>query len=87
MLATEAPDFPRRYTIPNELTASAAVLAAGRVGWIGPEACWEAVLWAAARARAVVLGLVGTANLRNRIIPPATVLLVRPTPHRQYATH
>ena len=57
MLAIAASDF-RRYIIPNELTAAAAALALLRAGTLGPEAGWEAVLWAAARALAVALPLV-----------------------------
>lgn len=56
MLAIAASDF-RRYIIPNELTAAAAALALLRAGTLGPEAGWEAVLWAAARALAVTLPL------------------------------
>ena len=57
MLAIAASDF-RRYIIPNELTAAAAALALLRAGTLGPEAGWEAVLWAAASALAVALPLV-----------------------------
>jgi len=57
MLAIAASDF-RRYVIPNELTAAAAALALLRAGTVGPEAGWEAALWAAARALAVALPLV-----------------------------
>ena len=56
MLAIAASDF-QRYIIPNELTAAAAALALLRAGTLGPEAGWEAVLWAAARALAVALPL------------------------------
>ena len=57
MLAIAANDF-HRYIIPNELTAAAATLALLRAGTLGPEAGWEAMLWAAARAVAVALPLV-----------------------------
>ena len=57
MLAIAASDF-QRYIIPNELTAAAAALALLRAGTLGPEAGWEAVLWAAASALAVALPLV-----------------------------
>ena len=57
MLAIAASDF-QRYLIPNELTAAAAALALLRAGTLGPEAGWEAVLWAAASALAVALPLV-----------------------------
>ena len=56
MLAIAASDF-QRYIIPNELTAAAAALALLRAGTLGPEAGWEAVLWAAASALAVALPL------------------------------
>ena len=56
MLAIAVSDF-RRYIIPNELTAAAAALALLRAGTLGPDAGWEAVLWAAARALVVVLPL------------------------------
>ena len=54
MLAIAVSDF-RRYIIPNELTAAAAALALLRAAAIGPDAGWEAVLWAAGRALAVAL--------------------------------
>jgi len=56
MLAVAVSDF-RRYIIPNELTAAAAALALLRAATLGPEAGWEAMLWAAARALVVVLPL------------------------------
>ena len=56
MLAIAASDF-QRYLIPNELTAAAAALALLRAGTLGPEAGWEAVLWATASALAVALPL------------------------------
>lgn len=56
MLAIAASDLGR-YIIPNELTAAAAALALLRAGTIGPEAGWEAVLWAVGRALAVTLPL------------------------------
>jgi leader peptidase (prepilin peptidase)/N-methyltransferase len=58
MLAVAASDF-RRYIIPNELTAAAAALALVRAGTIGPDAGWEAALWAAGRALAVALPFLG----------------------------
>jgi leader peptidase (prepilin peptidase)/N-methyltransferase len=54
MLAIAASDFSR-FIIPDELTAAAAALALLRAAAIGPEAGWEAVLWAAGRAVAVAL--------------------------------
>jgi leader peptidase (prepilin peptidase) / N-methyltransferase len=56
MLAIAASDF-RRYIIPDQLTAAAAALALLRAGTIGPEAGWEAVLWAAGRVLAVAVPL------------------------------
>lgn len=56
MLAIAATDADR-YIIPNELTAAAFALALLRAGTIGPEAGWEAVLWALIRAAAVTLPL------------------------------
>jgi leader peptidase (prepilin peptidase) / N-methyltransferase len=56
MLAIAASDF-RRYIVPDELTAAAAALALLRAGTVGPEAGWEAVLWAASGALAVALPL------------------------------
>jgi Type II secretory pathway, prepilin signal peptidase PulO and related peptidases len=46
MLAIAASDF-RRYIIPNELTGAALALALFRAGAVGPEAGWEALIWAA----------------------------------------
>lgn len=46
-----------RYIIPNELTAAATALALLRAGFVGPEADWRAVLWAAMRAAAVAAPL------------------------------
>jgi leader peptidase (prepilin peptidase)/N-methyltransferase len=46
MLAIAVSDF-RRYVIPNQLTAAAAALALLRAGTLGPDAGWQAVLWAA----------------------------------------
>jgi leader peptidase (prepilin peptidase)/N-methyltransferase len=54
VLAIAISDF-RRYIIPNELTGAAVVLALLRAGTVGPEAGWEAVLWAAGRALAIAL--------------------------------
>ncbi|MEH2561437.1 A24 family peptidase [Bradyrhizobium sp. AZCC 2289] len=54
MLAIAASDF-RRYIIPNELTGAALTLALFRAGAAGPEAGWEAVIWAAGRGLAVAL--------------------------------
>jgi leader peptidase (prepilin peptidase) / N-methyltransferase len=54
MLAIAASDF-RRYIIPNELTVAAAALALLRAATIGPDAGWEALLWASGRALMVVL--------------------------------
>jgi leader peptidase (prepilin peptidase) / N-methyltransferase len=54
MLAIAASDISR-YIIPNELTAAAAALALLRAGTIGPDAGWEAALWAAGRALAVAM--------------------------------
>ena len=56
MLAIAASDF-RRYIIPNELVATAAALALLRAATIGPEAGWEAMLWASVRALAIALPL------------------------------
>jgi leader peptidase (prepilin peptidase) / N-methyltransferase len=55
MLAIAASDFPRRYIIPNELTGAALALALLRAGAAGPEAGWEAVIWAAGRGLAIAL--------------------------------
>jgi leader peptidase (prepilin peptidase) / N-methyltransferase len=46
-----------RYIIPNELTGAALVLALLRAGFVGPEAGWHGVIWAALRAIAVSLPL------------------------------
>jgi leader peptidase (prepilin peptidase) / N-methyltransferase len=54
MLAIAAADF-RRYIIPNELTGAAVALALLRAGTVGPEAGWDALLWATGRALAIVL--------------------------------
>ncbi len=54
MLAIAASDF-RRYIIPNELTGAALALALLRAGAAGPEAGWEAVIWAALRGLAIAL--------------------------------
>jgi leader peptidase (prepilin peptidase) / N-methyltransferase len=54
MLAIAASDF-RRYIIPNELTGAALALALFRAGAAGPEAGWEAVIWAAGRGLAIAL--------------------------------
>ena len=56
MLAIAISDF-QRYIIPNELTGAAVGLALLRAGAIGPEAGWNAMLWAAGRALAVALPL------------------------------
>ena len=56
MLAIAFSDF-QRYIIPNELTGAAAGLALLRAGAVGPEAGWDALLWAAGRALAVALPL------------------------------
>ena len=50
-----ASDFLPRYIIPNELTAAAAALALLRAGTIGPEAGWEAALWAAGSGLLIAL--------------------------------
>ena len=54
MLAIAASDF-RRYIIPNELTGAALALALLRAGAAGPEAGWEALIWAAGRGLAIAL--------------------------------
>jgi leader peptidase (prepilin peptidase)/N-methyltransferase len=54
MLAIAASDF-RHYIIPNELTGAALALALLRAGAAGPEAGWEAVIWAAGRGLAIAL--------------------------------
>jgi leader peptidase (prepilin peptidase)/N-methyltransferase len=54
MLAIAASDF-RRYIIPNELTGAALALALFRAGAAGPEAGWEALIWAAGRGLAIAL--------------------------------
>ena len=54
MLAIAASDF-RRYVIPNELTGAAVALALLRAGAVGPEAGWEAVIWAAGRGLLIAL--------------------------------
>jgi leader peptidase (prepilin peptidase) / N-methyltransferase len=54
MLAIAASDF-RRYIIPNELTVAAVALALFRAAAVGPEAGWEAVLWAAGRGLLIAL--------------------------------
>ena len=54
MLAIAASDF-RRYIIPNELTGAAVALALFRAAAVGPEAGWEAVIWAAGRGLAIAL--------------------------------
>src|SRR6184192_1879232 len=51
VLAIAVSDF-RRYIIPNELTGAALALGLLRAGTIGPEAGWDALLWAAGRALA-----------------------------------
>jgi leader peptidase (prepilin peptidase) / N-methyltransferase len=56
MLAIAISDF-RRYIIPNELTGAAVGLALLRAGTVGPEAGWEALLWAAGTALAIALPL------------------------------
>jgi leader peptidase (prepilin peptidase) / N-methyltransferase len=56
MLAIAISDF-RRYIIPNELTGAAVGLALLRAGIVGPEAGWEALLWAAGGALVVALPL------------------------------
>jgi leader peptidase (prepilin peptidase) / N-methyltransferase len=56
MLAIAISDF-RRYIIPNELTGAAVGLALLRAATVGPEAGWEALLWAAGRALAIALPL------------------------------
>ena len=52
--AIAASDF-RRYIIPNELTGAAVALALFRAAAVGPEAGWEAVLWAAGRGLLIAL--------------------------------
>ena len=54
MLAIAASDF-RRYIIPNELTGAALGLALVRAATIGPDAGWEALLWATGKAMAIAL--------------------------------
>jgi leader peptidase (prepilin peptidase)/N-methyltransferase len=54
MLAIAASDF-RRYIIPNELTGAALALALVRAGAIGPEAGWQAAIWAAGRGLLIAL--------------------------------
>ena len=56
MLAIAASDF-RRYIIPDELTAAAALLALVRSGWVGPDAGRDAVLWAAGTSLAIAVAL------------------------------
>jgi leader peptidase (prepilin peptidase)/N-methyltransferase len=56
MLAIAISDY-RRYIIPNELTGAAVGLALLRAGTVGPEAGWEALLWAAGGALVVSLPL------------------------------
>ena len=46
-----------RYIIPNQLTGAAVALALFRAGTVGPEADWQAVLWAAFRAAAITVPL------------------------------
>src|SRR5689334_8325859 len=58
MLAIAVSDA-ERYIIPNELTGAAMALALLRAATIGPEAGWEAPLWAALRAAYVALPLLG----------------------------
>lgn len=48
-----------RYIIPNEFTGAATALALLRAGFVGTEADWRAVLWAAMRAAAVAAPLLG----------------------------
>lgn len=56
MLAIAAADA-RRYIIPNELTAAAAILALLYNGWVAPDAGWQAVLLIASRAIAASVPL------------------------------
>lgn len=56
MLAIAASDL-RRYTIPDELTATAALLALLRAGLAGPDAGWGSVLRAAGTGLAVTATL------------------------------
>ncbi|MGH6644446.1 MAG: prepilin peptidase, partial [Bradyrhizobium sp.] len=58
MLAIAISDF-RRYIIPNELTGAALGLALLRAATVGPEAGWDTLLWATARALAIALPLLG----------------------------
>jgi leader peptidase (prepilin peptidase)/N-methyltransferase len=58
MLAIAVTDA-RRYLIPNELTAAAALLALVRAAAIGPDAGWYAVLGTLVMALAVALPLLG----------------------------
>jgi leader peptidase (prepilin peptidase) / N-methyltransferase len=54
MLAIAVSDFDR-YIIPDELTGAAVALALLRAGTNGPDAGWEAAMWAAGRGLAVAL--------------------------------
>ncbi len=73
MLAIAASDF-RRYIIPNELTGAAVALALFRAAAVGPEAGWEAVLWAAGRGVLIALPflalMAGYRWWRGRNSPP-----------------
>jgi leader peptidase (prepilin peptidase)/N-methyltransferase len=54
MLAIAVTDA-RRYLIPNELTGAAAALALVHAAFVGPDAGWYALLWAAVRALTIAL--------------------------------
>jgi leader peptidase (prepilin peptidase)/N-methyltransferase len=56
VLAIAVSDYSR-YIIPNELTGAAVALALLRAATVGPDAGWEALLWAAARSLATALPL------------------------------
>lgn len=56
MLAIAVVDS-RRYIIPNELTAAALALALLRANTFGPDAGWDAMIWAVFRSAAVALPL------------------------------
>jgi leader peptidase (prepilin peptidase) / N-methyltransferase len=56
MLAIAISDF-QRYIIPNALTGAAFALALLRAWAVGPDAGWEALLWASVRALVIALPL------------------------------
>lgn len=65
MLAIAVSDA-ERYIIPNELTGAAVALALLRAATIGPDAGWEAPLWALLRAACVALPLLGIMEAYRR---------------------